>query len=173
MKNLFITLAVSFALSCCAGHPEKVPELNTQTLPALQIPSLKPQTVSFSLKNTRAINLKAGNTQQVEVAVQTAVIQSLTRGGITVNPDSKNAISLEIDDCPNIDPNLECVTFVLGLKTPRYEVEVSGTTQNGLQHEGGSTIPGSGDVSKAYQDGLAMVLQDLPRQVVKILSKQH
>ena len=165
--------ALMFLLSACATRhpPEQVPELNPAVFPALQIPSLKPQVVSFSIKNTRAINAQFGNTKQVEAAVQDAVMQSIARGGLTVKPNSKNILSLEINDCPNTDPNLECVILMLNLKTPRYEVEVDDTSQDGLRHQDGGTIPGAANISKAYQDGLVAVLKGLPPQVVHMLSK--
>jgi hypothetical protein len=173
--SLPIALAIlGCAFSGCAtAHPEQVPSIRAEILPALWIPSLKPQSVSFIVTSSRNINSKFGNTTQVVAAVKSAYIQSIYRGRLAISASSPNKLSLIIEDCPAPqDENLECVNLTLRLTTKRYHVGVSGRMSNGLQRlEGGGTIPGMGDISKSYQDASAMVLAALPREVQKFVKE--
>ena len=76
-----------------------------------------------------------------------------------------------IEDCKSDDQGGECVNISLALKTPKYQVEVGGFSQNGLRREGGGSIPGMGDLSQAYQTALEMVMKSLPDQVQKVLKR--
>ena len=158
------------ALCSCATHPEQVPVIQAAVLPPLRIESLKPQNVSLTVSCTRAINQHACNSEQIEALLKSVMMDSLDRGGIKVLPHSKNEMLLTVEDCTNVDPNDECVSLMLTLKTPRYEVESGGRSQNGYRRDNGSSVGGFGDVTKAYQEDLQMAIMGLPQQVKKVLS---
>ena len=80
-------------------------------------------------------------------------------------------MSLLVEDCTGVDLSDECVSMMLTLRTPRYEVSAGGRSQNGYRRENGSSIPGFGDVTKAYQEDLQMAIEGLPSQVKKVLSQ--
>jgi uncharacterized lipoprotein YajG len=162
MNSLLIL--ISLVLTACASHPEAIPSLPESTLPALKIESLKPQTIAIAVKNSRAVNLKFNNSNQIEAVVQQALIQAAARGGLTID--------VEIKDCENIDPNLECVSSAFSLKTKHYEVEVETQMQNGMVNRAtGETLQGRGDLSQAYQQALSACLTGLPKQVTKFNEK--
>jgi hypothetical protein len=172
LSIVLATLAGVFS-GCATAHPEQVPVIRAEVLPALWMPSLKPQSVSFTVISTRAINFKFKNTPEVVAAVKTAYLQSIYRGRLSVSTNSPNKLSLLIEDCPAPqDENLECVNLTLKLATKRYHVGVVGRMSNGLQRlEGGGTIPGMGDISKSYQDASAMVLGSLPKELQSFLKE--
>jgi uncharacterized protein YcfL len=170
MNSLLIL--ISLVLTACASHPEAIPSLPESTLPALKIESLKPQTIAIAVKNSRAVNLKFNNSNQIEAVVQQALIQAAARGGLTIDAKSSNKLSVEIKDCENIDPNLECVSSAFSLKTKHYEVEVETQMQNGMVNRAtGETLQGRGDLSQAYQQALSACLTGLPKQVTKFNEK--
>lgn len=172
MKNVSILSLLMILTSCVTVHPEQSPVLHPEALPALKLPSLNPQTLSLSVLNKRAINMRANNSSQIEGVVKDAVSQSIARGGLALSAPSKNSLMIVISDCENIDPNLACVNISMTLKTKDYELEVGGKAQNGKESNG-SSIPGMGDTSEAYQTSLAMVLENLPVQVNKMDAKLH
>ena len=172
MKNALILLLLTAIAGCVTAHPEQSPVLHPEALPALKLPSLNPQTVSLTVTNKRAINMRANNSSQIEGVVKDAVAQSIARGGLTLAVQSKNTLAILISDCENVDPNLACVSIALTLKTKGYELEVSGKAENG-KSSNGSSIPGMGDTSEAYQSSLAGVLENLPVQVNKMEAKLH
>jgi hypothetical protein len=156
-KNCLTVMALLALGSACATHPERVPDIDQAAVPKLELPGLKPQSIELQVKNTRAVNKTAGNSADVERAIQASLADSLTRGGLKVGA-SKNRLGVTIEDCPDAPDGAECVKLVGKFATPGLQLDIEATSSQGYQK---GTHVVYGDVSQAYQGGLQLLLRML------------
>lgn len=154
----YLILIPIFLSACATSKPEKIPEINSAILPATQIEILMPKTLRLMVTNTRVINQQFGNSPQVEQAVFSAMKDSLSRGGITLDSKSPNSMMITSEDCKEIQKNSECLDLSSQLKTGKYSLQCDGHS-SATMRKGNSTYNSfAGDVNDVFQSALNTII---------------
>lgn len=166
MKTIILLAAAGIFFGGCASvGPKEVPIIKSEEVPAIELKSIKPKVVQLVVEDSRKINQDAGNSKAVEARVFAVLSEALAKSGISVDQSAKTHLHLEIADYNPGQDQGECVQFEL---TCRMKAII--TAQSFACYQLKNAIFGfsmGGDISKAYQNGLNILVTGFNEQVRK------
>ena len=170
MTKIFSVL-ILVLLSGCALSSKKVPKLNADNIPTVELASLKPRTVSLKVVNTRVINKEAGNTEEVERAVREAMTKALWRTGVSVKDSSPNALEISVNDHQASADDGECVKLFAKMQmTGNSSIKADSFACHSKIGIGGLKL--SGDLANSYERAMGTLLQKIDRKMDELFKSQ-
>ena len=148
--------------ACASVPPQEVPIIKSKDLPLIEMKALSPKAVDLTVKNTRKINIKAGNSKAIEDKILDVLSGNLAKSNISVDPQAKTKISVEISDYENSKDQGECVQMLATVKVKKGKY--TGKAYSCYVFKDLLFGPVGGDISEAYNMALKLMINLLNEQ---------